>query len=65
MFVGILKMKKREDEDFKPGRYLTIWSVGLSVSVIWYFSHPSYKVLSLYKDAVNESTKTRRGLREF
>lgn len=39
--VGVLKMRKRENEDIVRGKYFTVWLVGLSVLVIWCFSHSS------------------------
>lgn len=38
LFMGILKMRKRENEDFEFGKDFIIWLVGLFVLVLWYFS---------------------------
>lgn len=36
-----LKMKEKENEDFELGEYFPVELVGLSVSIIWYFSPSS------------------------
>lgn len=46
----------------KTANYFTVWLVGLSVPVIWYFSHSSR---TSNWDATSESMKATRSFREF